>query len=187
MSDNMLYLHVLGCLWALMAGLVTGVTRLILVFVFPAPESCGQLDNRPDVIRKLHYMYFAILLFWVNVISGIIVTYLTPPPTPQQVWWFDCLGLTSLLNTRSHFTTVPACCRGTLTNVLPHRNAMPQTQDMTPHPVTVYRHRTDLSLSYPLMWNVTLVYTTTHFIFRTTCKSVNKRLHMGISSASRRG
>ena len=121
----MLYLHVQGCFWALMAGFVTGVTRLILVFVFPAPESCGQPDNRPGVIRKLHYMYFAILLFWVTVISGIIVTYLTPPPTPQQVWLFDCLGLTSLLNTRGHFTTTPTCCSGTLTNVLPHRNGMP--------------------------------------------------------------
>ena len=29
--------------------------------------------------------------------------------------------------------TVPACSSGTLTNVLPHRNAMPQTQDTTPH------------------------------------------------------
>ena len=26
---------------------------------------------------------------------------------------------------------------GILTNVLPHRNVMLQTQDMTPHPVTV--------------------------------------------------
>ena len=40
---------------------------------------------------------------------------------------------------------------------------MPQTQDMTPHPVTVYRHRPDLPLCYPLMWNITLEYTTTHF------------------------
>ena len=58
---------------------------------------------------------------------------------------------------------VPACRSGTLTNVLPHRNAMPQTPDMTPHPVTVYRHGADLSLCYPLMWNVTLEYTATHF------------------------
>ena len=43
------------------------------------------------------------------------------------------------------------------------RNAMPQIQDMAPHPVTVYRHSADLSLCYPLMWNVTLEYTTTHF------------------------
>ena len=39
-------------------------------------------------------------------------------------------------------STVPACIRCTLTNVLQDRNAMPQTQDRTPHPVTVYRHRT---------------------------------------------
>ena len=72
-------------------------------------------------------------------------------------------GLTSLLNIWGHITTVPACSSGTLTNVLPHRNAMPQTRDMTPHPVTVYRHGADLSLCYPLMWNVTLEYTATHF------------------------
>ena len=59
---------------------------------------------------------------------------------------------------------VLACSSGTLTNVLPHRNAMPQTQDTTPHPVTVYSHRVDWSLCYPLMWNVTQEYTctTTH-------------------------
>ena len=32
---------------------------------------------------------------------------------------------------------VPACSSDTLTNVLPHRDVMPQTQDITPHPVTV--------------------------------------------------
>ena len=76
---------------------------------------------------------------------------------------FVCLGLTSLLNTWGHITTVPVCKCGSLTNVLPHRNAMPQTQDMTPHPITVYRHGADLSLCYPSMWNVTLEYTATHF------------------------
>ena len=68
-----------------------------------------------------------------------------------------------LLNIWGHITTVPACSSGTLTNVLPHRNAMPQTQDMTPHPVTVYRHKADLSMYYPLRWDVTLEYITTHF------------------------
>ena len=32
---------------------------------------------------------------------------------------------------------VPVFSSGTLTNVLPHRNAMPQTQDMTLHPVSI--------------------------------------------------
>ena len=62
-----------------------------------------------------------------------------------------CLGLTSFLKIRGHIATVPTCSSGTLTNVLPHRDAMPQTQDMTPHPVTVYGHRANLSLCYPLM------------------------------------
>ena len=76
-----------------------------------------------------------------------------------------CCGLlkTSLLNIWGLIATVPACSSGTLTNVLPHRNVMPQTQDMTPHPVTVYRHTIGPSLCFPLVWNVTLEYTTTHF------------------------
>ena len=54
------------------------------------------------------------------------------------------------------------CSSGTLTNVLPHRNALPQTQDVAPQPVPVYRLRADLSLCYLLMGNITLKYTTTH-------------------------
>ena len=50
---------------------------------------------------------------------------------------------------------VPTCSSGTLTNVLPHWNAMQQTQDITPHPFTVHVYW----LFYPLMWNVTLKYT----------------------------
>ena len=46
------------------------------------------------------------------------------------------LGFMSLLNVWGHIATLPACSSGTLTNVLPYRNVMPQTQDMTPHPVT---------------------------------------------------
>ena len=76
---------------------------------------------------------------------------------------FVCLGLTSLLNICGHIATVPARSSGTLTNMLPHRNVMPQTQDTTTHPVTVYRRMADLSLCYPLMWNVTLEHTATHF------------------------
>ena len=68
---------------------------------------------------------------------------------------------------------VPTCSSGTSTNVLPHRNAMPQTQYMTPHPVTVYRHRADLSLCYTMMWNVTLKYKTTHFNVLSQTRSGN--------------
>ena len=61
------------------------------------------------------------------------------------------LGLTSLLNIWFHIKTMPVFRSGTLTNMLPHRNAMPQTQDTAPHPVIVYRHRADLTLCYPFI------------------------------------
>ena len=59
------------------------------------------------------------------------------PVQQKKFGLFVCLGLTSLLNIWGHITTVPACSSGTLTNMLPHKNAMPQTQDMTQHPVTL--------------------------------------------------
>ena len=71
--------------------------------------------------------------------------------TGQPQCFFVCWGLTSLFNNWGHVTTVPACSSGTLTNVLPHSNAMPQTKDIAPHDVTVYRHMADLSLCYPLV------------------------------------
>ena len=42
--------------------------------------------------------------------------------------------------------TEPACSSGPLTNVLPHRNVLLQTQIMTPLPVTVYRLAVVLSI-----------------------------------------
>ena len=60
------------------------------------------------------------------------------------------------------FLMMPACS-STLTKVLPHWNAMLQTHNMTPHPVTAYRYRADLSLCYPLMWIVTLEATSACF------------------------
>ena len=55
---------------------------------------------------------------------------------------------------------------GTLTNVLPHKNAADTVHDIPPRHdtlMTVYRHRADLSLCYPFMWSVTVEYTNTNF------------------------
>ena len=83
-----------------------------------------------------------------------------------------CRGLISLLHICGHKATVQARRSSRLINVLPHSIAVLQIQDMTSHPVTVYRHRADLSCN-PLMWNVTLEYTTTHFNVLGQTRSVN--------------
>ena len=67
---------------------------------------------------------------YTKLINLIVCTY----SKYGKLQFVCCLVLTSLLNNRGHIAMVPACSSGTLTNVLPHRNAMPQTQDMTCHP-----------------------------------------------------
>ena len=63
--------------------------------------------------------------------------------------WFVCLGFTLLFWV--YITMVLACSSGTLTNVLPHWNAI-----LTPHPITVhiYNHRANLTLCYIFIMNV---------------------------------
>ena len=115
---------------------------------------------------------FLVLCGWISIPTNRIVHFADGLPTALTYeqcnivfvclvgfWW--CLP--SLLNIRGHIAMVPVCSSGILTNVLQHRNAMLQTQDLTPHPVTVYRQRADLSLCYPLMWSVAVKYATTQF------------------------
>jgi sodium/myo-inositol cotransporter 3 len=75
-----------GAFWGLMVGFVTGVTRLILVFVYPGPDRCGEEDTRPRFLRDFHYMYFAILLFWLTFAFAVVISLLTDPPTYQQLY-----------------------------------------------------------------------------------------------------
>ena len=68
-----------------MAGFVTGLTRLILIFVYRPPGSCGEEDVRPSIIKDFQYMYFAMLLFWLRFIVTVIVSLLTEKPEPHYV------------------------------------------------------------------------------------------------------
>ena len=55
-----------------MFGMLLGITRLVLNFVFVKPP-CGLPDTRPWFIADFHYMYFAILLFWSSTLVAIVV------------------------------------------------------------------------------------------------------------------
>ena len=69
-----------GAFWALVAGLVVGGTRFILEFSFPAPLCYeGKEDDRPNMIKNFHYLYFAIFLFALTLIVAVVVSLLTPP------------------------------------------------------------------------------------------------------------
>ncbi|XP_043557198.1 sodium/myo-inositol cotransporter-like [Chiloscyllium plagiosum] len=67
-----------------LVGSVLGITRLILAFIYHMPE-CDQFDTRPNFIRNIHYMYVAAVLFWATIITAVIVSLLTPPPSKDLI------------------------------------------------------------------------------------------------------
>ncbi|XP_038051758.1 sodium/glucose cotransporter 5-like [Patiria miniata] len=79
-----------GCFWGLVVGLVVGVIRMILDFTYRAPP-CWGVDNRPAITAKVHYMYFAMILFWITVIVDVVVSLLTKAPEKDMLirttWW----------------------------------------------------------------------------------------------------
>ncbi|XP_021933380.1 sodium/glucose cotransporter 5-like isoform X3 [Zootermopsis nevadensis] len=70
-----------GAFWGLVIGLFIGFTRMALDFSFPEPR-CYEEDTRPLIISKVHYMYFAMLLFWTTLLLVIAISLFTKP-TPE--------------------------------------------------------------------------------------------------------
>ncbi|XP_043941912.1 sodium/glucose cotransporter 4 [Protopterus annectens] len=79
-----------GAFWGLMAGLIVGLTRMIMEFAYSVP-SCGEVDNRPAVLKDVHYLYFAIILFFLVIIISTVVSLCTPAIKKEHLihmtWW----------------------------------------------------------------------------------------------------
>nr|DBA17909.1 TPA: hypothetical protein GDO54_016220 [Pyxicephalus adspersus] len=79
-----------GAFWGLIIGLVVGLIRMIMDFVYRAPN-CGEKDTRPSLLRNVHYLYFAILLFGLTAIICIVISLFTPAMSDEELgrytWW----------------------------------------------------------------------------------------------------
>ena len=73
----------MGAFSGLMIGLIVGVIRMTLDFIYTEPR-CGEVDMRPRILH-LHYMYFALLLFALTGMIMVVVSLCTKPPTDKQV------------------------------------------------------------------------------------------------------
>ncbi|XP_015272183.1 PREDICTED: sodium/glucose cotransporter 1-like isoform X5 [Gekko japonicus] len=67
-----------GAFWGLVIGLLIGLSRMITEFAY-GTGSCLQPSNCPDIICKVHYLYFAIILFVISLILILTVSLLTKP------------------------------------------------------------------------------------------------------------
>ncbi|XP_042777498.1 sodium/myo-inositol cotransporter 2 isoform X2 [Panthera leo] len=91
---------IMGCFWkrtnekgafsGLILGLLLGLIRLALDFVYTQPR-CDQPDDRPAVVKHVHYLYFSMILSAVTLITVSVVSWFTEPPSKEMVsrlTWF---------------------------------------------------------------------------------------------------
>ncbi|KAM6165613.1 sodium/myo-inositol cotransporter 2 isoform 3-T3 [Erethizon dorsatum] len=91
---------IMGCFWkranekgafsGLILGLLLGLIRLILDFIYAQPR-CDQPDERPAVVKYIHYLYFSMILSAATLITVSTVSWLTEPPSEEMVsrlTWF---------------------------------------------------------------------------------------------------
>uniref|UniRef100_A0A8C6P7U9 Sodium/myo-inositol cotransporter 2 n=1 Tax=Nothobranchius furzeri TaxID=105023 RepID=A0A8C6P7U9_NOTFU len=62
-----------GAFWGLTVGLTVGCIRMLLDFIYPAPP-CYEEDNRPVVLKYVHYLYFSVLLSFITLAVVVGVT-----------------------------------------------------------------------------------------------------------------
>ncbi|XP_020512776.2 sodium/myo-inositol cotransporter [Labrus bergylta] len=84
-----------GAFWGGMTGFTLGAIRLVLAFVYRQPR-CDQADDRPALITKVHYMYFAAGLFWISGLVAVVVSLFTSPPDEQQIKTTTLWGLRNI-------------------------------------------------------------------------------------------
>ncbi|XP_005224898.1 sodium/glucose cotransporter 2 isoform X1 [Bos indicus x Bos taurus] len=67
-----------GAFWGLIGGLLMGLARLVPEFSFGS-GSCVRPSGCPALLCRVHYLYFAILLFVCSGLLTLVVSLCTPP------------------------------------------------------------------------------------------------------------
>ncbi|KAM5238412.1 sodium/glucose cotransporter 1 [Ctenodactylus gundi] len=67
-----------GAFWGLILGFLIGVSRMVTEFAY-GTGSCMEPSNCPTIICGVHYLYFAIILFVITLITITVISLLTRP------------------------------------------------------------------------------------------------------------
>ncbi|XP_062037951.1 sodium/glucose cotransporter 1 [Lepus europaeus] len=67
-----------GAFWGLVLGFLIGISRMITEFAY-GTGSCMEPSNCPTIICGVHYLYFAIILFVITIITVVVVSLFTKP------------------------------------------------------------------------------------------------------------
>jgi len=76
--------------WGLILGMMIGIVRMMMEFAVPA-AACGTPDRRPEIVTKVHYLYFSLISLSCTSIISVIISYATPPIDEKCLvrltWW----------------------------------------------------------------------------------------------------
>ena len=73
-----------GAFFSLLAGHTCGIIRMVLDFVYPAPQ-CGEDDTRPAIVANVHYTYYGQIIIIITVLVMVITSLLTEPVEEEEV------------------------------------------------------------------------------------------------------
>ncbi|ELT94684.1 hypothetical protein CAPTEDRAFT_167766 [Capitella teleta] len=75
----------MGAFYSLMVGLVVGLIRFIWESVY-GQVPCGEETSAPDIITKVHYLHFGIMLFGIVLIVCMVVSEGYNRMNPGFIW-----------------------------------------------------------------------------------------------------
>lgn len=59
---------------------------MVLDFVYPSP-GCGKEDDRPGVVKYIHFTYFSAILLVLAAVVILLVSFVTEAPDRMKVSW----------------------------------------------------------------------------------------------------
>lgn len=81
---TLIFLHLQGAFWGLIGGLLMGLCRMLLEFWF-GTGSCIFPSSCPYLVCGIHYLHFAIILFFCTSALVLLVSCCSEPIDDQHV------------------------------------------------------------------------------------------------------
>lgn len=84
-----------GAFYGIIMGHLCGIARLVVELIYPAPP-CGEADDRPAFLTKLHYSYYVQLQLLFTAIMIVVISLCTRSRSEDELkgmtWWTKHTG-----------------------------------------------------------------------------------------------
>jgi hypothetical protein len=81
-----------GAFFGIIMGHLCGIARLVVELIYPAPP-CGEADDRPAFLTKLHYSYYVQLQLLFTAIMIVVISLCTRSRSEDEVCYLPFTGL----------------------------------------------------------------------------------------------